>query len=174
MNKANVDKTRTKSNAFCFIHSVTVRKPVADVFGYLMKDVAARSMVLEKDREEFEQIGAGKAVEGSVTRGQEAVGDKEAPDRIEVIQLVRNKLIHVSFCPGEQGPAFVRDISGYYDLENVGRGETLLTLTQIVQMSNPLMKLLGTIVGAKRLMASQVTDELNTLKSEIEKNAHAS
>lgn len=175
MDKRNIDATRTKPNAFCLIQSVTVKKPAAEVFQFLVKDMSARYAAPGKDHDDVEKSAAGEVARDSAVDGEDLDGSPDVPAGPEVKQVVPNKLLHVSFSPGEAGvPAFIRDMSGYYDLEEVGPAETLLRLTQIVQMSSFWMKLIGTLIGLKGLMASELTKDLNTLKNEIEMGKHVS
>lgn len=163
-----IDEAGKVPNAFYCTQSVTIRMPVGDVYSFIVEDVPT-PFASGRDSFEIAEAGGGLVVD-SAKGPPEAADDQGMQGRVELTR-VPNKQVCASFYPtgGDFLARFVRRMSAYYDLEKVGFSETRLVMTQVIQVSNPFLKLLGMIIGLKRMMASELTKELDELKSDIEK-----
>jgi len=167
--KANNDDPRKGPNTFSFTESVTVQKPVAEVFEFLVEDMPTRNAMFATGQESFELTEEGEIVDGSVNDLEEAVDGQETLGRFE-LEKVPNRSVYISFFPTSEDMVgrLIRKMSVYSELEKVGFSETLLTMTCVVQLTNFWVKLFARIIGVRKLLAAQLTEDLHATKSDIE------
>ncbi|MBN1312132.1 MAG: hypothetical protein JXB30_12000 [Anaerolineae bacterium] len=169
IDKTGVVESRREPNAFYFTKLVTVHKPVADVFDFLVEDMPARRAMFAKEYESFAIDEEGEIFEDSMSDPGEVADGQETLGHFE-LEKVPNELVYFSFCPSDDNlDPFMRKISVYCDLQEQGFSETLLTMTYVVQMANFWVKLFAAIIGAKKLLDTQLTEDLNAMKSDIER-----
>jgi hypothetical protein len=169
VDKADSDDPKKEPNTFSFTDSVTVQKPVAEVFEFLVEDMPTRNAMFATGQESFELTEEGEIVDGSVNDSEEAVDDQEMLGRFE-LKKVPIRFVYISFFPTSEDVVgrLIRKMSVYSDLEKMGFSETLLTMTYVVHLTNFWVKLFARIIGVRKLLAAQLTEDLHATKSDIE------
>jgi len=171
-----VQKARRKANAFHLSKSVVVHRPSTAVFDFIVKNLPTCYSQLSRGHKKFEVLNMAEIKEGAIIDCQEMEGNQEIHHRYQVGQVVRNKLIQFFACPSRvlvHLPGRIIETKSntfvYFDLDPITPNKTRLAQTIIIQMPSFFNKLLGVISGTGRLWTKHLIEELQALKTKIER-----
>ncbi len=170
---------RNRPNSYLVEVEVEVKKPVQYVYRFVKYQKPELYKDLHGMHDQFKILNADGLVKGAEIECSEGDDEDLIYHRYRVTEDIENKLIQY-----ESKPSIIYDqetkkkigkcnVYVYYDFIKLDPDRTMLKQTVVIDMLNPLYKLIGDIIGkisgSRDIWDKQFQEELDSLKTYIEK-----